>query len=58
MINTTLATAFYDIGRGKWSSYKRNVEDYMTYFKNVSRFTGNMVIHQYDRVDTSKWGVF
>lgn len=45
MINTTLATAFYDIGRGKWASYKRTVEDYMNYFKNVSRFPGNMVIY-------------
>ena len=43
--NTTLATAFYDIGRGKWSTYKRTVEDYLNYFKNVSRFPGNMVIY-------------
>jgi len=45
MINTTLATAFYDIGRGKWTSYKRTVEDYMNYFKKVSLFPGNMVIY-------------
>lgn len=43
--NTTLATAFYDIGRGKWSTYKRTVEDYMNYFRNVSKFPGNMVIY-------------
>lgn len=45
MNKVTLATAFYDIGRDKWSTYKRTVEDYMNYFRNVSKFPGNMVIY-------------
>lgn len=43
-MNCTFATAFYDIGRGKWSSYKRTVEDYMNYFNTVSKLKANMVI--------------
>ena len=42
----TFATAFYDIGRGKWGSYKRTVDDYMTYFANtVSKIQANLVIY-------------
>ena len=45
-MNYTFATAFYDIGRGKWSSYKRTVDDYMTYFSNtVSKIQANLVIY-------------
>lgn len=43
-MNSTFATAFYDIGREKWSSYKRTVEDYMNYFRVVSKLNSNMVI--------------
>jgi protein YibB len=43
-MNCTFATAFYDIGRGRWSSYKRTVEDYMNYFSTVSKLKANLVI--------------
>lgn len=46
MSNVTLTTAFYDIGRGKWNSYKRTVDDYMEYFANtVSKIPANLVIY-------------
>jgi len=44
--NNTFTTAFYDIGRGKWGSYKRTVDDYMGYFANtVSKIQANLVIY-------------
>lgn len=44
--SNTFATAFYDIGRGKWSSYKRTVDDYMGYFSStVSKIQANLVIY-------------
>jgi protein YibB len=45
MNDITLATAFYDIGRGRWPSFKRTIEDYMHYFEKISKFQGNMVIY-------------
>jgi protein YibB len=45
-LNHTFATAFYDIGRGKWSSYKRTVQDYMSYFSTtVSKIQSNLVVY-------------
>lgn len=45
MSNLTLATAYYDIGRENWTSFRRSVSDYMSYFSQISQINANMVIY-------------
>lgn len=44
-----LVTAFYDIGRGEWSSYQRSANKYMTSFKNYLDLEYEMFVFLDDR---------
>lgn len=44
-MNTTLVTALYDIGRGKWNNiFQRSHEEYLGYFKNILSLDSNLII--------------
>lgn len=40
----TVVTGFFDIGRGEWDSYKRNLDEYLRHFKNMLSLKVNMII--------------
>lgn len=40
----TVVTGFFDIGRGEWDSYKRNIDEYLRHFKNMLSLKVNMII--------------
>lgn len=44
MSNITVVTAFYDIGRGDWSHYKRTTDEYFQWFNNLATLENNMII--------------
>jgi protein YibB len=44
-IDLTVTTAFFDLGRETWTGYKRSVEDYLNYSKNMLSLDCNMVIY-------------
>lgn len=44
-MNTTLVTALYDIGRGKWGNvFKRTHEEYLEYFQNILSLDSNLIV--------------
>lgn len=43
--NVTFVTAYYDIGRDKWSNCTRDSDTYFTFFKNVKKINSNLVIY-------------
>jgi len=44
MVNFTVVTGFFDIGRGEWGKYNRKTEEYLIHFENTLKLKNNMVI--------------
>lgn len=44
MVEFTVVTGFFDIGRGEWDRYNRKLEEYFIYFENTLKLKVNMVI--------------
>ena len=45
MINTTIVTAFFDIGRSSWDvGFRRTNSHYYSYFKNLCKLKNDIVV--------------
>lgn len=49
----TLVTAFFQLGRGEWDSFKRTNDDYFNYFDFWARIKNDMIIYT-DKVSAQK----